>query len=205
MPGGWLPCVRHLIRQGSIAVKGTAITDAFLTAARNGDFDALLEALDPDVVVRSNGAEAVRGAAAVAGRAFPFTRIAQGGADLGEAMKGDGSEWAVPFGDQRKGSGRLRLVRDPGLCGEGPPGAGRTGRHRAGGGGGTLAATRAPGHEPHDDEDGQRDQPDDDKRLERGHHPARSRDGKPYSKDRAEDCPDDPAHVPSMPPGPGRR
>jgi RNA polymerase sigma-70 factor (ECF subfamily) len=54
-----------------------AITDAFLTAARNGDFDALLEALDPDVVVRSNGAEAVRGAAAVAGRAFPFTRIAQ--------------------------------------------------------------------------------------------------------------------------------
>jgi RNA polymerase sigma-70 factor (ECF subfamily) len=28
-------------------------------------------------VVRSNGTEAVRGAAAVAGRAFPFTRIAQ--------------------------------------------------------------------------------------------------------------------------------
>ena len=54
-----------------------AITDAFLIAARNGDFDALLEALDPDVVVRSNGAEAVRGAAAVAERAFPFTRIAQ--------------------------------------------------------------------------------------------------------------------------------
>src|SRR6266704_3342855 len=54
-----------------------AIADAFLAAARNGDFDALLEALDPDVVVRSNGAEAVRGAAAVAGRAFPFTRIAQ--------------------------------------------------------------------------------------------------------------------------------
>src|SRR6516162_9710101 len=54
-----------------------AITDAFLIAARNGDFDALLEALDPDVVVRSNGTEAVRGAAAVAARAFPFTRIAQ--------------------------------------------------------------------------------------------------------------------------------
>jgi len=54
-----------------------AITDAFLIAARNGDFDALLEVLDPDVVVRSNGTEAVRGAAAVAARAFPFTRIAQ--------------------------------------------------------------------------------------------------------------------------------
>jgi RNA polymerase sigma factor (sigma-70 family) len=69
--------------QGVTPVPGTdltrqrAIASAFLTAARNGDFGALLEVLDPDVVVRSNGAEAVRGAAAVAGRAFPFTRIAQ--------------------------------------------------------------------------------------------------------------------------------
>jgi len=69
--------------QGAAPAPGTdlarqrAITDAFLTAARNGDFDALLEALDPGVVVRSNGAEAVRGAAEVAARAFPFTRIAQ--------------------------------------------------------------------------------------------------------------------------------
>jgi RNA polymerase sigma factor (sigma-70 family) len=69
--------------QGAAPVSGTdltrqrAIVGAFLTAARNGDFDALLEALDPDVVVRSNGTEAVRGAAAVAARAFPFTRIAQ--------------------------------------------------------------------------------------------------------------------------------
>jgi RNA polymerase sigma factor (sigma-70 family) len=46
-----------------------AIVDAFLTAARKGDFDTLLEALDPDVVVRSNGTELVRGAAAVARRA----------------------------------------------------------------------------------------------------------------------------------------
>jgi RNA polymerase sigma-70 factor (ECF subfamily) len=69
--------------QGVAPIPGTdlarqrAITDAFLSAARNGDFDKLLEILDPDVVVRSNGIEAVRGAAAVAGRAFPFTRIAQ--------------------------------------------------------------------------------------------------------------------------------
>jgi RNA polymerase sigma-70 factor (ECF subfamily) len=69
--------------QGVAPVLGTdltrqrAIADAFLTAARNGDFDALLDALDPGVVVRSNGTDAVRGAAAVAGRAFPFTRIAQ--------------------------------------------------------------------------------------------------------------------------------
>jgi hypothetical protein len=64
-----------------------------------------------------------------------------------------------------------------------------------------LAAARAPGHEPHDDDDGHRDQPDDEKRLERGHDPARNRDSKPYGEDRAQDCPDDPAHVPSMPQG----
>jgi RNA polymerase sigma-70 factor (ECF subfamily) len=69
--------------QGAAPVTGTdltrqrAITDAFLTAARDGDFDALLTALDPDVVVRSNGTEVIRGAAEVAARAFPFTRIAQ--------------------------------------------------------------------------------------------------------------------------------
>src|SRR6516164_8787766 len=69
--------------QGVAPVPGTdltrqrAITDAFLAAARNGDFGALLEILDPDVVVRSNGTEAIRGAAAAAGRAFPFTRVAQ--------------------------------------------------------------------------------------------------------------------------------
>jgi RNA polymerase sigma-70 factor (ECF subfamily) len=54
-----------------------AITDAFLIAARDGDFDALLAALDQDVVVRSNGTEVLRGASTVAARAFPFTRIAQ--------------------------------------------------------------------------------------------------------------------------------
>src|SRR5690349_5073609 len=44
-----------------------AVVDAFLAAARRGDFDALLEALDPDVIVRSHGAEIMlRGAAAAA-------------------------------------------------------------------------------------------------------------------------------------------
>jgi RNA polymerase sigma factor (sigma-70 family) len=70
--------------QGVAPILGTdltrqrAIADAFLTAARNGDFDALLEALDPDVMVRSNGAEiSVRGAAAVAARAITGLRFAQ--------------------------------------------------------------------------------------------------------------------------------
>jgi RNA polymerase sigma factor (sigma-70 family) len=70
--------------QGVAPVPGTdltrqrAIAGAFLTAARNGDFGALLEALDPDVVVRSNGAEiSLRGAAAVAARAITGLRYAQ--------------------------------------------------------------------------------------------------------------------------------
>jgi len=70
--------------QGVAPVLGTdltrqrAIADAFLAAARNGDFGALLEALDPDVAVRSNGAEiSLRGAAAVAARAITGLRYAQ--------------------------------------------------------------------------------------------------------------------------------
>jgi hypothetical protein len=86
----------------------------------------------------------------------------------------------------------------PGTAAQWPASGGR-------GGCAALAATRAPGHEPHDDEYGHRDQPDDDKRLERRHDPARSRDGKPDGENRAEDCPDDPAHVPSMPPDLCRR
>jgi RNA polymerase sigma factor (sigma-70 family) len=62
---------------GADLTRQRAIAGAFLAAARNGDFGALLAVLDPDVVVRANGADAVRGAAAVAGRAFPFTRIAR--------------------------------------------------------------------------------------------------------------------------------
>ena len=63
-----------------------------------------------------------------------------------------------------------------------------------------LAAASASGHEPHDDEDGHRDQPDDEKRLERCEDPARDRDGKPDGEDSADviSIPDDPAHVLSM-------
>jgi RNA polymerase sigma factor (sigma-70 family) len=53
------------------------VVDAFFAAARHGDFDDLVELLDPDVVLRadfgSSGATAViRGAQAVAGRALMF-------------------------------------------------------------------------------------------------------------------------------------
>jgi RNA polymerase sigma-70 factor (ECF subfamily) len=54
------------------------VVDAFLTAARGGDFDELLRILDPDVVLRADSGEAmrvIRGAAAVAGQAETFQRM----------------------------------------------------------------------------------------------------------------------------------
>ena len=62
------------------------VVDAFLAAARAGDFEALLAVLDPDVVLRADrGAAAtgalqeVRGAHAVAERALTFARFADYG------------------------------------------------------------------------------------------------------------------------------
>jgi RNA polymerase sigma-70 factor (ECF subfamily) len=57
-----------------------AVADAFLAAARNGDFEALVALLDPDVVLRADlgpaeGAREVRGAAAVAGQAVTYSRL----------------------------------------------------------------------------------------------------------------------------------
>ena len=43
------------------------VVDAFLAAARDGDFDGLLAVLDPDVVLRADLGQRIEGAAAVAG------------------------------------------------------------------------------------------------------------------------------------------
>lgn len=58
------------------------VVDAFLAASRDGDFEALLEVLDPDVVLRADlgplaagGSKEVRGAAAVAGQALAYSRL----------------------------------------------------------------------------------------------------------------------------------
>jgi RNA polymerase sigma-70 factor (ECF subfamily) len=56
------------------------VADAFLAAARDGDFEALLEVLDPDVVLRADfGVEGVsrvvRGAKLVAGQALFYSRL----------------------------------------------------------------------------------------------------------------------------------
>ncbi len=59
------------------------VVNAFFTAARSGDFDALVAVLDPEVVLRSDGgptrpyaSAVVRGAAEIAGRAISFSQPA---------------------------------------------------------------------------------------------------------------------------------
>jgi RNA polymerase sigma-70 factor (ECF subfamily) len=57
------------------------VVEAFQAAARNGDFDALVAVLDPDVVLRSDGGTTgltrhVQGAEAVAGQALFWERQA---------------------------------------------------------------------------------------------------------------------------------
>jgi RNA polymerase sigma factor (sigma-70 family) len=86
-----------------------AVVDAFLAAARDGDFERLLAVLDPDVVVRSDGGAArpdlvsvTRGAAAVATQAMSFRRFAEtatraliNGLPGGVAWLPDGRPFAV--------------------------------------------------------------------------------------------------------------
>ncbi|MFG3050877.1 sigma-70 family RNA polymerase sigma factor [Kitasatospora sp. NPDC048239] len=67
----------------SLARRRTVV-DAFLSAARGGDFDALVALLDPDIVARSDGGALLpslvrRGAAEVASQAITFARFAQSG------------------------------------------------------------------------------------------------------------------------------
>jgi ketosteroid isomerase-like protein len=85
------------------------VVDAFLAAARAGDFEGLLAVLDPDVVVRSDGGEArpqmasiTRGREAVAAQAVSFrrfgetaTRVLVNGIPGGVAWKPDGTPFAV--------------------------------------------------------------------------------------------------------------
>jgi RNA polymerase sigma-70 factor, ECF subfamily len=58
------------------------VVDAFFAASREGDFDALVGVLDPEIVLRADGGEArpsathvIRGAVEVASRAMTFARL----------------------------------------------------------------------------------------------------------------------------------
>jgi len=61
--------------------KQRRVVDAFLAAAQNGDFEALVTILDPDIVLRADGGAAggmtrlVRGARAVVAQAAAFSRL----------------------------------------------------------------------------------------------------------------------------------
>jgi RNA polymerase sigma factor (sigma-70 family) len=74
------------------------VVDAFLAAARDGDFDRLVAVLDPDVVVRADfgpagGSRESRGAAAVARQALGYARL---GLDIRPALI-NGVPGAVAF------------------------------------------------------------------------------------------------------------
>jgi RNA polymerase sigma-70 factor (ECF subfamily) len=86
-----------------------AVVEAFLAAARDGDFERLLTVLDPDVVLRSDGGAArpelislLHGARAVAEGAMTFRRFAEtasrilvNGIPGGVAWAADGTPFAV--------------------------------------------------------------------------------------------------------------
>jgi RNA polymerase sigma factor (sigma-70 family) len=74
------------------------VVDAFLAAARDGDFDRLLTVLDPDVVVRADfgpdgGSQELHGATAVAGQALGYAQL---GLDIRPALI-NGVAGAVAF------------------------------------------------------------------------------------------------------------
>jgi RNA polymerase sigma-70 factor (ECF subfamily) len=86
-----------------------AVVDAFLAAARAGDFERLLSVLDPEIVLRSDGgvgrpslSSLLSGARAVATQAMSFRRFAEtsqrvlvNGIPGGVAWAADGSPFAV--------------------------------------------------------------------------------------------------------------
>ncbi|SEF29548.1 RNA polymerase sigma-70 factor, ECF subfamily [Amycolatopsis pretoriensis] len=67
------------------------VVEAFLAAARGGDFDALVSVLDPEVVLRADRGAAgdsveVHGPAAVADQALTFSRLGAGGGTVRRAL-----------------------------------------------------------------------------------------------------------------------
>jgi RNA polymerase sigma-70 factor, ECF subfamily len=88
------------------------VVDAFLAAARNGDFDGLLAVLDPDVVLRADfgggRTQELHGAEAVASQARSFSRI---GLVIHPALV-NGAVGAVTTRDGRPFSVGSVIVRD---------------------------------------------------------------------------------------------
>ncbi len=71
------------------------VVDAFLAASREGDFDALLAVLDPDVVVRADRAAVSRGAAGEIRGALAIARQLAGRTQFARAVLVDGAVGVV--------------------------------------------------------------------------------------------------------------
>jgi RNA polymerase sigma factor (sigma-70 family) len=101
------------------------VVDAFLMAAREGDFEGLLKVLDPDVVLRRDvaplgGSREIRGARAVAGQALAYSRLgplmrpALVNGAVGVVASLDGEPFAVGGITVRDGKiAEIDIVADP--------------------------------------------------------------------------------------------
>jgi RNA polymerase sigma-70 factor (ECF subfamily) len=79
---------------GGVPADRQHVVDAFLTASRDGDLEALVELLDPDVVLRADAAAAAMGADEVRGSAA-VARTFAGRAKAAQPALLDGSEGLV--------------------------------------------------------------------------------------------------------------
>ena len=94
-----------------LAAADAAVVDAFMQAARDNEFEALLELLDPDAAVRSDDAAMAMGGDAgtiVGGRAVAEFFAGRAKAALPATLDGAA---AVLLAVQGRGQGRLRLHR----------------------------------------------------------------------------------------------
>src|SRR5215216_1974536 len=108
---------RRRVRSGNLEPDGDVdaqreIVDAFLAAARDGDFERLLAVLDPEVVLHADlgpeiGMQEVRGAAEVARRASAFAQL---GLDLRPVLV-NGVAGIVTFREGRPYSMGALIVR----------------------------------------------------------------------------------------------
>lgn len=103
------------------------VVEAFLAASRNGDFDALIAALDPDVVLRADRVAArsevaleIRGASAVVKRAraysggAPSTRLLLVNGAVGAAWYHDGQPVIVfSFTVEERKIVEIEIIADP--------------------------------------------------------------------------------------------